>query len=33
LPPEISIWIQGVEALKNPANQMQARLPYTLNVN
>ena len=33
LPPEISLWIRGVEALKNPANQMQARLPYTLNVN
>ena len=33
LPPEISLWIRGVEALKNPANQLQARLPYTLNVN
>ena len=33
LPPEIPLWIQGLEALKNPANQLQARLPYTLNVN
>ena len=33
LPPEISMWIQGIEALENPANQLQTRLPYTLNVN
>jgi protease-4 len=33
LPPEISLWTQGIEALKNPANQIQARLPYTINVN
>ncbi len=33
LPPEISVWIQGIEALQNPANQLQTRLPYTLNVN
>ena len=33
LPPEISLWIQGIEALENPANQLQTRLPYTLNVN
>ena len=33
LPPEIPLWIQGLEALKNPANELQARLPYTLNVN
>lgn len=33
LPPEISLWIKGIEALENPANQLQTRLPYTLNVN
>ena len=33
LPAEISLWTQGIEALKNPANQIQARLPYTINVN
>jgi protease-4 len=33
LPPEISLWIEGIEALENPANQLQTRLPYTLNVN
>ena len=33
LPPEISLWVQGIEALENPANQLQTRLPYTLNVN
>ena len=33
LPPEISMWIQGIEALENPANQLQTRLPYTLNLN
>lgn len=32
-PPEISLWIKGIEALENPANQLQTRLPYTLNVN
>ena len=32
-PPEISLWIKGIEALENPANQLQTRLPYTLNLN
>jgi protease-4 len=33
LPPEISLWVQGLKALENPANRLQTRLPYSLNVN
>lgn len=32
LPPELSLWIGSAKSLKNPANQIQARLPYTLNI-
>lgn len=33
LPPEISLWLRDKDLLNNPANRIQARLPYTLNVN
>jgi protease-4 len=33
LPPELSLWLHNSEAMKNTANQIQARLPYTLNIN
>ena len=33
LPPEISLWLRDKDLLNNPANRIQARLPYTLNIN
>ena len=32
LPPEVSLWLRQKDVLQNPANQIQARLPYTLNI-
>lgn len=33
LPPEVALWIRQKDLLQNPANRIQARLPYTLNIN
>ena len=33
LPPELRLWLNNAKALQHPANQIQARLPYTLNIN
>ena len=33
LPPEITLWLNQKNVLQNPANRIQARLPYTLNIN
>jgi len=33
LPPELGLWITNAKALQHPANQIQARLPFTLNIN
>jgi len=33
LPPEVSLWLRQKDLLENPANRIQARLPYTLNIN
>ena len=33
LPPEITLWLNQKNMLQNPANRIQARLPYTLNIN
>jgi protease-4 len=33
LPPELGLWLTNVKALQHPANQIQARLPLTLNIN
>lgn len=33
LPPEITLWLRQKDILQNPANRIQARLPYTLNIN
>lgn len=33
LPPEVALWLRHTESLQNPANHIQTRLPYTLNIN
>lgn len=33
LPPEVALWLRQKDILQNPANRIQARLPYTLNIN
>lgn len=33
LPPEVGLWLRQKDILQNPANRIQARLPYTLNIN
>jgi protease-4 len=33
LPPEMALWLRQKDILQNPANRIQARLPYTLNIN
>jgi len=33
LPPEVALWIRQKDVLNNPVNQIQARLPYSLNIN
>ena len=33
LPPEMALWLRQKDILENPANRIQARLPYTLNIN
>lgn len=33
LPPEVTLWLRQKDILQNPANRIQARLPYTLNIN
>lgn len=33
LPPEVALWLRQKDILHNPANRIQARLPYTLNIN
>ena len=33
LPPEVALWLRQKDILENPANRIQARLPYTLNIN
>lgn len=33
LPPEVSLLLSQKDVFQNPANQIQARLPYTLNIN
>ena len=32
LPPELGLWLNHTNALKEPANQIQTRLPFTLNI-
>ena len=32
LPPELGLWLYNANTLKHPANQIQARLPFTLNI-
>lgn len=32
LPPELGLWLNNAKALQHPANQIQTRLPYTLNI-
>ena len=32
LPPELGLWLKNAKALKHPANQIQTRLPFTLNI-
>ncbi|MGB1079949.1 MAG: signal peptide peptidase SppA [Flavobacteriaceae bacterium] len=32
LPPELGLWLTNAKALQHPANQIQARLPFTLNI-
>ena len=32
LPPELGLWLKNANALKHPANQIQTRLPFTLNI-
>ncbi len=32
LPPELGLWLRNANALKHPANQIQTRLPFTLNI-
>ncbi len=32
LPPELGLWLNNAKVLKHPANHIQARLPFTLNV-
>ena len=32
LPPELGLWLKNANALKHPANQIQTRLPFTVNI-
>ena len=32
LPPELGLWLNNAKTLQHPANQIQARLPFTLNI-